>query len=98
MNKAVNYIPYLNWSIMELDGRGIKYLGMNTKDNILFFDIQTGSVYKYSPHTGYFRRQARSIRQEQLVTRKKVLIETFTPEYLHKAVSNYRSYCRKHNY
>jgi hypothetical protein len=50
-------LPNLPFSIEELDSH-IHYLGVNTRGTSIFFDAVTGSVYRWNPNTGYFRRNS----------------------------------------
>lgn len=50
-------LPNLPFSIEELD-RFTHYLGVNTRGTSIFFDAVTGSVYRWNPKTGYFRRNS----------------------------------------
>jgi hypothetical protein len=53
----MNTLPNLPFSIEELDSR-THYLGVNTRGTSIFFDVITGSIYRWNPKTGYFRRNS----------------------------------------
>ena len=72
----MNTLPNLPFSITELTDRDfhIHYLGMNTNGTSIFFDAVTGSVYRWNPKTGYFRRNSSQTTdgRNSLVTKKKI--------------------------
>ena len=65
--------PKLPFSIEELDYH-THYLGMNTNGTFIWFDEVTGSVYRWNPKTGYFRRNSSWTMdgRNTLVTKKKL--------------------------
>ena len=66
-------LPNLPFSIEELD-RFTHYLGVNTRGTSIFFDAVTGSIYRWNPKTGYFRRNSSQTidGRNSLVTKKKI--------------------------
>jgi hypothetical protein len=69
----MNTIPNLPFSIEELDNCTY-YLGTNANGTSIFFDAVTGSVYRWNPKTGYFRRNSSQTMdgRNSLVTKKKI--------------------------
>lgn len=53
-------IPNLPFSIEEIDfgGVNVMYLGLTTTGTYIFFDAETGSVYRYNSNSGYLRRNS----------------------------------------
>jgi hypothetical protein len=92
----MNTIPNLPFSIQELDRKGIQYLGMNTNGTSIFFDVRTGSVYRWNKTTGYFRRNSSYTMdgRNSLVTKKK--IHTMDFETLMHYVETYRKSVRNY--
>jgi soluble lytic murein transglycosylase-like protein len=68
--KKIHNLPF---SIEELDYH-THYLGMNTNGTFIYFDAVTGSVYRWNPKTGYFRRNSSKTMdgRNALVTKKKI--------------------------
>jgi hypothetical protein len=56
-DNTMNTLPNLPFSIEELDSH-THYLGVNTRGTSIFFDAVTGSIYRWNPKTGYFRRNS----------------------------------------
>ena len=99
----MNTLPNLPFSITELTDRDyhIHYLGVNTNGTSIFFDAVTGSVYRWNPKTGYFRRNSHYTMdgRNTLVTKKKIHdldFDTFDHyiQTYRKSVRNYRSHTR----
>lgn len=91
----MNTIPNLPFSVNELD-RHTHYLGMNTNGTSIFFDSVTGSVYRWNPKTGYFRRNSSKTMdgRNTLVTKKK--IHTMDFDTFNHYLESYRKTVRRY--
>ena len=106
-------LPNLPFSICELDrfnngsfGIDIMYLGLTTTGTYIFFDAETGSVYRYNSNSGYLRRNSHYTfdGRNSLVTKHRVqpdelleVLEHYVPIYrwtIRKRKENGRKYSR----
>jgi len=87
-------IPGLGFSIEELP-TAVHYLGVNNRGTYIFFDAHAGSVYRWNPNTGYFRRNSSHTLDGRNTLVVKNRIETLTLKTLVHYMESYRNNLRK---
>lgn len=91
-------IPSLPFSANDLEdniytnGPGLRYVGLTTTGTYVFYDIQSGCIYRYNIESGYLRRNSHYTfdGRNSLVTKNRV-----APDELLNALQHYVPMYRK---